>query len=105
MTSALLVVIGCGKEMPADGSGQSTDSTPTEIAMKSVTLDASSVNLLSPSSASSVNMLKSTVDESGDFAWGLDDAIAVNVAYVDGNGKSVSAFFRLDVKEISPCVL
>ena len=92
MTSALLVVSGCVKEMPADGSDQSTDSTPTEIAMKSVTLDASSVNL---------NLGKSTVDDSGDFSWSSDDAIAVNVSYVDGNGQPASAFFRLDVKEIS----
>lgn len=90
MTSALLVVSGCVKEMPADGSDQSTDSTPTEIAMKSVTLDASSVNLG-----------KSTVDDSGDFSWSSDDAIAVNVSYVDSNGQPASAFFRLNVKEIS----
>lgn len=86
-----LLLSGCAKEVesPTNENVNNTDQS-TEILMKSVTLDASSVN-----------MLKSTVDDSGDFAWGLDDAIAVNVAYFDENGKSVSAFFRLDVKEIS----
>ena len=92
MTSALLVVSGCVKEMPADGSDQSTDSTPTEIAMKSVTLDASMQQGV---------VVKSLVNDEGEFCWTSDDAIAVNVSYVDGNGQLASAFFRLDVKEIS----
>ena len=91
MTSALLVVSGCVKEMPADGSDQSTDSTPTEIAMKSVTLDASI-----PGDAA-----KSLVNDEGEFCWTSDDAIAVNVSYVDADGNPANGFFKLDVKEIS----
>ena len=91
MTSALLVVSGCVKEMPADGSDQSTDSTPTEIAMKSVTLDASMPGAV----------VKSLVNDEGEFCWTSDDAIAVNVSYVDADGNPANGFFKLDVKEIS----
>ena len=91
MTSALLVVSGCVKEMPADGSDQSTDSTPTEIAMKSVTLDASI-----PGDAA-----KSLVNDEGEFCWTSDDAIAVNVSYVATGGNTVNAFFKFDIVEIS----
>ena len=96
MTSALLVVSGCVKEMPADVSDQSTDSTPTEIAMKSVTLDASSVSL---------NLGKSTVDDSGDFSWSSDDAIAVNVSYVDGNGQPVPSLDLMSKKYLQKIIM
>ena len=92
MTSALLVVSGCVKEMPADGSDQSTDSTLTEIAMKSVTLDASMQQGV---------VAKSLVNDEGEFCWTSDDAIAVNVSYVDADGNPANGFFKLDVKEIS----
>ncbi len=90
MTSALLVVSGCVKE-EANDNGQFEQDPALDIPMKTVTLDAS---MLAP--------VKSTVNEEGEFAWTADDAIAVNVEYTNSNSETVNAFFKFEVKEISP---
>ena len=90
MTSALLVVSGCVKE-EANDSGQFEQDPAFGIPMKTVILDAS---MFAP--------VKSTVNEEGEFAWTADDAIAVNVEYTNSNSETVNAFFKFEVKEISP---
>lgn len=89
MTSALLVVSGCVKEEVNDNS-QFVEDPVYDMPMKSVTLDAS---MLAP--------VKAIVDESGDFAWTSDDAIAVNVQYWNNDDEPVNAFFKFNVQEIS----
>lgn len=89
MTSALLMVGGCVKEV-ADDNAQFEQDPALDIPMKTVTLDASMMS-----------QVKSIVDDEGGFAWTLDDAIAVNVRYVDKDENPVNAFFKLAVKEIS----
>ena len=89
MTSALLVVSGCVKEEVNDNS-QFVEDPVYDMPMKSVTLDAS---MLAP--------VKAIVDESGDFAWTSDDAIAVNVQYQNNDDETVNAFFRFNVQKIS----
>ena len=90
MASALLVVSGCVKE-EANDNGQFEQDPTFGIPMKTVILDAS---MLAP--------VKSTVNEEGEFAWTADDAIAVNVEYMNSNSETVNAFFKFEVKEISP---
>ena len=65
MTSALLMVGGCVKEV-ADDNAQFEQDPALDIPMKTVTLDASMMS-----------QVKSIVDDEGGFAWTLDDAIAV----------------------------
>ena len=89
MTSALLVVSGCVKEEVNDNS-QFVEDPVYDMPMKSVTLDAS---MLAP--------VKAIVDESGDFAWTSDDAIAVNVQYQNNDDETVNAFFKFNVQKIS----
>ena len=91
MASALLVVSGCVKEEANNDNGQFEQDPALGIPMKTVTLDAS---MLAP--------VKSTVNEDGEFAWTADDAIAVNVEYTNSSSETVNAFFKFDVKEISP---
>lgn len=89
MASAFLMVCGCVKEK-ANDQGQSEQKPALDIPMKTVTLDASMITIV-----------KSTVDEEGQFGWTSDDAIAVNVEYRDNEDALVNAFFEFDVKEIS----
>lgn len=91
MASALLVVSGCVKEEANNDNGQFEQDPALGIPMKTVILDAS---MLAP--------VKSTVNEEGEFAWTADDAIAVNVEYTNSSSETVNAFFKFDVKEISP---
>lgn len=91
--SALLLAGGCAKEVanPENENNEVNPGEVTELQMKSVSLDASMPGVV----------LKSLVNDEGEFCWTEDDAIAVNVSYVDADGNPANGFFKLDVKEIS----
>lgn len=91
--SALLLAGGCAKEVanPENENNEVNPGEVTELQMKSVSLDASMPGVV----------LKSLVNDEGEFCWTEDDAIAVNVSYIDADGNPANGFFKLDVKEIS----
>ena len=92
--SALLLAGGCAKEIVNSEDEKNNDvQNPEdvyEVPMKSVSLEAAMPL-----------EVKSLVNDEGEFCWTSDDAIAVNVSYVDADGNDVNSFFKLEVKEIS----
>lgn len=116
IASALLAFGGCTKEPAENENGNNKVETPempdevpdkpaetpdnetVEIAMKTVSLNAS----MAKTSDSSANIaLMSVVNDNGEFSWTTDDAIAVNVVYIDENGDETSRFYEFTAKEIS----
>lgn len=102
ITSALMAFGGCTKEPSENENGNNKVETPdnetVEIAMKTVSLNAS----MAKTSDSSANIaLMSVVNDNGEFSWTTDDAIAVNVVYIDENGDETSRFYEFTAKEIS----
>ena len=92
--SALLLAGGCAKEIVNPEDEKNNDVQKPEnvydVPMKSVSLEAAMPL-----------EVKSLVNDEGEFCWTSDDAIAVNVSYVDADGNDVNSFFKLEVKEIS----
>ena len=92
--SALLLAGGCAKEIVNPEDEKNNDVQKPEnvydVSMKSVSLEAAMPL-----------EVKSLVNDEGEFSWTSDDAIAVNVSYVDADGNDVNSFFKLEVKEIS----
>ncbi len=93
--SALLLAGGCAKEIANPDDGKNNDvqnpGEKLELPMKSVSLNASMPGAV----------VKSLVNDEGEFCWTADDAIAVNVSYTAADGNPANGFFKFDIKEIS----
>ena len=91
--SALLLAGGCAKEIanPENGNNEVNPGEKLELPMKSVSLDASMSGVV----------VKSLVNDEGEFCWTSDDAIAVNVSYTAADGNAANGFFKFGIKEIS----
>lgn len=92
--SALLLAGGCAKEIanPENENNEVNQGDVAELQMKSVSLDASMQQGV---------VVKSLVNDEGEFCWTSDDAIAVYVSYTAADGNAANGFFKFDIKEIS----